>query len=149
MFKPRTGSLVVAGLLFAAGPAHGQCVATQAKPAGSHYKPISRQEVNVGKGFKVGGFVRQVDDCKPIADARVGHWQPDAKGKYTNDLRAYVLTDRSGRYEFNTELPGQGSRKIHFIVTAPGYKTLITEWRSDDLKRNQVEINLIMVPAGK
>ena len=133
--------------LLVASVANAQCVATVAKPPGNHYQPIKEQKLHVGSGLVVSGYVRQVGDCKPVAGARVGHWQPNAKGVYVEELRAYLLTDRDGRYSFQTERPGTNPPEIYFMVMAPGYKTLITKWERDENKRDRLEFNLIVEPA--
>jgi len=147
MFKLRL--LVMTAALFVSGGAYAQCVATAPKPPGDHYQPIKESKVNVGKGFLVSGYVRRVGDCKPVADAKVGHWQPNAKGMYDDDLRAYVVTDRNGRYSFTTERPGSKPPEMYFMVMVDGYKTLVTKWVGADQTRDRVEVNLIIEPMGK
>lgn len=77
-------------------------------------------------------------DCKtPLLDAMVEVWQCDSDGEYDNkafDLRGRQYTDEEGRYSFQTILPGKylngrlyRPAHIHFRVTAPGYKELISQ----------------------
>jgi protocatechuate 3,4-dioxygenase beta subunit len=77
----------------------------------------------------------------PIAGALVDVWQADADGKYDVDygrgetfLRGRMKTDAKGFYEFETIRPaayGIGHSKrpahIHFMVSAPGRKRLVTQ----------------------
>jgi len=141
--------LLLIAALFVSGGAFAQCVATVAYPPGNHYQPIKENKTSVGKGFLVSGYVRQVGDCKPVAGAMVGHWQPNAKGVYDDDLRAYVLTDRNGRYSFSTEKPGTKPAEMYFMVMVNGHKTLITKWVGAESTRDRVEVNLIIEPARK
>lgn len=141
--------IVLVALLAVSAHASAQCVATKAYPPGNNYFPIKEIKTNLGKGLVVEGYVRTVGDCKPVAGARVGHWQPDAKGVYDDNLRAYTLTDRNGHYQFSTVPPGSDPRKIHFMVIAKGYKTLITEWVDDGRRYPKITVNLIVEPGGQ
>jgi protocatechuate 3,4-dioxygenase beta subunit len=145
---PKLRLWLAAATLILHGNVYAQCVATVANPPGNHYQPIKENKINVGSGFRVSGYVRQVGDCKPLVGAKVGHWQPGAKGKYDDGLRAYLLTDRNGHYSFSTERPGSTPPEIYFMVMAPGYKTLITRWVGDTGRRDRVEVNLIVEPAS-
>lgn len=140
-------SIAASSLLFFSGSVFAQCVPTVARAPGSHYQPINNNQVNIGKGLTVEGHVRRAGDCQPIVGARVAHWQADAKGKFTDEMRAYILTDRNGRYRFSTEWPGANPPRIHFMVVAEGYKTLITDWTGDERKRPSIQVNLIIEPA--
>jgi catechol 1,2-dioxygenase len=74
-----------------------------------------------------------------LTGATVEVWQADDKGSYDNesddfDFRATVPVADDGSYAFETLLPGtylNGSqyrpRHIHFLVTAPGHQSLITQ----------------------
>jgi protocatechuate 3,4-dioxygenase beta subunit len=73
-------------------------------------------------------------DCKPVADARVDVWHTDARGDYdmtqTYTSRGYVLTDREGRFRFETILPAIYTGRtahIHVKITPPGGQTLTTQ----------------------
>jgi len=147
MFKFRL--LFITAALFISGGAFAQCVATVANAPGNHYQPIKENKTNVGKGFLVSGYVRQAGNCNPVVGAMVGHWQPNAKGVYDDNLRAYVLTDRNGRYSFSTEKPGTKPAEMYFMVMTNGYKTLITKWAGNESTRDRVEVNLIVVPVSK
>lgn len=100
------------------------------------------------------------DDGTPIAGAKLDVWQASPVGLYENqdpgqddfNLRGVFHTDRDGRFDFVSVKPAgypvptdgpvgdllrrQGRHPmrpahIHFIVSAPGYKTLITQIFSD------------------
>lgn len=147
MFKFRF--LVMTAALFVSGGTYAQCIATVASPPGDHYQPIKENKANVGRGFLVSGYVREAGDCKPVVGAKVGHWQSNAKGVYDDDLRAYVLTDRNGRYSFSTVKPGPKPPEMYFMVMVEGYKTLVTKWVGTDQTRDRVEVNLIIEPVGQ
>ena len=75
------------------------------------------------------------NDCKtPIANAVVDVWHANDAGAYEDeDYRGIVKTDSSGKYAFETILPGKylnGSqyrpRHLHYKVSAPDFdKTLV------------------------
>lgn len=110
--------------------------------------------------LKVTGTVRTVHG-KPIASALVDVWQASPVGLYENqdpeqpdmNFRGSFTTDAAGKYEFNTvkpagyPVPTHGRigellslqnrhpfrpAHIHFMVSAPGYRTLITQVFSSD-----------------
>lgn len=142
-------SLVLAAgiLLLQSATASAQCVPTVSRTPGTHYEPVTQNKIHVGKGLTVSGFVRAAGDCKPIVGAKVAHWQANSKGKYTDEMRAYLLTGKKGRYSFKTEWPGAKIPHIHFMVIAEGYKTLITQWVGDR-KRGRIEFNIILEPSN-
>jgi protocatechuate 3,4-dioxygenase beta subunit len=111
----------------------------------------------------VSGTVHSVSGA-PIADATVDVWQASPVGLYENqdpdqdhmNLRGRFCTDAQGKYHFRTVRPagypvpthgpiGELLRAqnrdpfrpahIHFMVSAPGHKTLITQVFADDSKR--------------
>ncbi len=93
------------------------------------------------------GRVWGFDTKKPIPGARLDIWQANAAGRYDNDdpnhppkpdvfvNRARILADENGHYEYETVHPGpyqigpQAWRPahIHYLIQAPGYKSLITQ----------------------
>lgn len=116
---------------------------------------------NEGAAVVVAGKVLS-DNAEPIAGAVLEIWQTADNGLYSGqdaeqpeyNLRARMTTDVDGRYLFSTVRPapytvpedgpvGELLRAtgrqpwrpshLHFIVTAPGHKTLVTEvFPSDD-----------------
>jgi len=141
-------SLVLSSVLRADPPS--ECVPTVERSPGMHYKPVSEFQSNTGKGLRFSGHVRAAGECKPVAGAKVGHWQANNKGVYTDEQRAYVLSNKSGNYSFNTDWPAASEGRpphVYFIVVAKGYKTLITRWDSEDKKVAQVNLDLVLQPA--
>lgn len=116
---------------------------------------------NVGAPVVVGGRVLSPDG-KPIAGAELEIWQTADNGLYSNqdaaqpeyNLRVHMTTGPDGRYLFSTvrpapyTVPDDGPvgellnatgrhpwrpSHLHFIVTAQGHRTLVTEvFPSDD-----------------
>jgi protocatechuate 3,4-dioxygenase beta subunit len=83
---------------------------------GGHYLPGAPQRVDVGAGVVVQGRVLGARDCIPVPGAKIDHWQADSQGGY----------------RFETEWPGAPIPHLHFIVTARGYQTLVTQWVGDE-----------------
>ena len=104
------------------------CIATTARTAGTHYKPVTTQKTDIGRGLIVSGHILSARDCKPIADARISHWQAGENGQYQDRLRAYLFSDKKGSYRFSTEWPAAMIPHIHFIVSARGFETIGTQW---------------------
>lgn len=113
-----------------------------------------------GPAVFVSGRVLEVDG-RPIPDAKVDVWHASPVGFYENqdpsqaefNLRGLFTTDVEGRYSFRTVKPagypvpddGPVGRMLkatarhpfrpahfHYMVTHPGYKTLITQVFADD-----------------
>ncbi len=109
------------------------------------------------------------DDCvTPLKNALVEAWQCDTQGRYDSDSKEYTLragweTEGDGAYAFHTILPGKylnGAKyrpaHIHFRVSAPGYKDLISQvyfegdthikedpWASDPRAKERI-LNFVM-----
>ena len=69
-----------------------------------------------------------------LHDATVEVWQTDHLGHYDLEgyrYRAKLHPDASGKYAFNSVMPGhypdRVCQHIHYLVTAPGHKPLITQ----------------------
>jgi catechol 1,2-dioxygenase len=97
-----------------------------------------------GEPLVIAGRVVAADTCKPLGGAIVDVFQANAAGLYDTQLpnadpnrfhlRGQMKTDDDGRYQFETILPGnygdggfQRARHIHYIVSFPGYRPLVTE----------------------
>ncbi len=73
-------------------------------------------------------------DATAIPDATLEVWQTDHLGHYDVDgyrYRAILAANSSGDYSFDSVMPGHYPGRIcqhvHYLVSAPGYKTLITQ----------------------
>jgi len=69
-----------------------------------------------------------------LPGASVEIWQADHLGRYDLDgyrYRSALLADESGRYSFGSVMPGHYPARvcqhIHYLVSAPGHKTLTTQ----------------------
>jgi protocatechuate 3,4-dioxygenase beta subunit len=131
-----------------------------------------------GRPVNVSGRVTQADGT-PVAGAIVDIWQADPRGMYDNqiadlegmNLRGQFHTDADGRYNFHTvrpagyPVPTHGPvggllhaqhrspfrpAHIHFMVSKPGFKTLITQVFADDAEHldNDVTFSVIQSLVG-
>jgi protocatechuate 3,4-dioxygenase beta subunit len=89
-------------------------------------------DVNRGTPLVVSGTVMSTS-CQPAARALLDVWQADADGEYDNTgnrLRGHLFSDDSGRYRFETVVPGLypgRTRHIHVKVQAPNGPVLTTQ----------------------
>ncbi|MCD6064976.1 MAG: catechol 1,2-dioxygenase [Flavipsychrobacter sp.] len=122
----------------------GACVPTTADILGPFYRTGApfRSDLTVsgnpGALFRYKGTVLD-ENCSAIAGAIVDVWQADDGGAYDNttanfNYRGRYQTGSAGMYEFTAVKPGwylNGSQyrpsHIHFRVTKPGYKEIITQ----------------------
>jgi catechol 1,2-dioxygenase len=110
----------------------------------------------------------------PVEAARVDVWQADPRGVYDNqipeldtmNLRGRFRTDADGRYAFKTVKPagypvpvhgpaGQllGAQRrspyrpahIHFMVSAPGLRTLVTQVFADNAEHLQSDVTFSVI----
>jgi protocatechuate 3,4-dioxygenase beta subunit len=113
---------------------------------------------------------------KPVAGAVVDIWQADPRGMYDNqieglegmNLRGHFRTTAEGRYQFRTVRPSgypvpthgpsgellRAQRRapfrpahIHFMVSKPGFRTLITQVFVDDSERLDDDVTFSVVPS--
>lgn len=145
--------------------------------SGAPFRGKITPPMEAGKVLVVSGRVWGVDTRKPLQGAIIDIWQANADGRYDNDdpknppakdvfkNRARILTDENGAYEYETIHPGayQIGRNawrpshVHYLVRAPGYKTLVTQLYFKDDPHNKtdefIKPSLIMEPrvvkAGK
>jgi catechol 1,2-dioxygenase len=93
-----------------------------------------------GDAMVVSGRVWAHDTRRPLPGAMLDVWQVDIRGKYSAGNgefknRTRVVASESGYYEFETIHPVGyrpswemwRSAHIHFKVTSPGYRPLVTE----------------------
>ncbi len=131
--------LVTATLFIAAGfviPAEGSspgqagsCKPTPPDMLGPFYKPNAPVRSRVGEGYVMSGVVRTTD-CSPLNGARIEFWLAGPNGEYDDDHRAAMYAGKNGAYRFESNFPppyaGRPSH-IHIRVSAPGYRTLVTQ----------------------
>ena len=90
-----------------------------------------------GTAIVVEGRIRDARTCAPVPNALLDVWQADHHGKYDVDYRgdetfgrARIRAGSDGAFSFTTIRPAPyGSRPahIHFIVSAEGKKSLVTQ----------------------
>ena len=125
-----------------------ECILTPHRTTGTHYAPVTEHKINISKGVLVQGRVLAWPDCTPVANAKIAHWQADENGRYVDRLRAYMFTDKNGRYQFETEWPDMRTPHIHFIVTSTGYQTLETQWVGFERSR-RINFDMVLEPENR
>jgi len=118
------------------------CIPTPHRTTGTHYKPVTEQKTNISKGVMVNGVVLN-SACQPIANAKVAHWQAGEDGRYADSLRAYLFTDKEGRYQFETEWPALNPPHIHFSIEAKGFELLETQWIGND-RMKKIKFDMVL-----
>jgi protocatechuate 3,4-dioxygenase beta subunit len=128
----------------AIGNTETPCGLTPQLPLGSHFVDKFLNKVDIGQGLIIKGKVKSAVSCEPIAGAKIEHWQTSTSGFYTDELRAYLQSGDDGSYRFETEWPGAPVPHIHFIITAPGYQKLVTQWVGQQ-QVEQIDLDFILV----
>ncbi len=112
--------------------------------AGAPFRAKVTPPFEPGTVLVVSGRVWAFDTKKPLSGAVLDVWHVDHNGEYSNGNgddkngfknRARLITSETGYYEFEAihpiaYQPGPNfwrSAHIHYKITHPGYKTLITE----------------------
>ncbi len=126
------------------------CEPTTPDSLGPFYEPNAPMRTSVGEGYTLSGEVKSATDCSPIPGARVELWLAGPDGRYNDEHRATVLTDRSGDFLFQSNFPPKYTNRpphIHIRVTAPGHKTLVTQHYPEKGSR-EGEFDLVLAPAS-
>ena len=71
---------LITAVLTAATVRAEECVPTPTMFKGTHFKAITQEQVNIGKGLVVQGRVLAAPDCRPVPGAMIAHWQAGEKG---------------------------------------------------------------------
>ena len=118
-----------------------ECRATSAATKGPYWRAnapfINDLRREGGTPVVVAGTVRDARTCKPVPGALLDIWQADHHGKYDLDYRgddtfgrARIRAGNDGAFSFTTIRPapyGMRPAHIHFIVSAEGRKSLVTQ----------------------
>ncbi|MBI3207962.1 MAG: hypothetical protein HYZ37_03555 [Candidatus Solibacter usitatus] len=94
---------------------------------------------------------------EPVRNATVDVWHSDHEGLYDVQgykYRAKLVLDSATEYAMDTIMPGhypdRPAQHIHYLIAAPGYKTLITQlyfatdpWFEGDVEKNYKKRNLV------
>jgi protocatechuate 3,4-dioxygenase beta subunit len=139
--------LTVAACLSLAAHA-GDCRPTPGRTLCTHYdlSKATHQPGDLGRGLVMHGRVLAAPDCAPVPGIKIVHWQAGAEGRYIDRLYAWRLTDQNGAYRFETEWPALFPPHIHFLVEAPGYAPLATQWIGDG-RVSTVQFDLVLRPV--
>jgi protocatechuate 3,4-dioxygenase beta subunit len=102
------------------------------KPQAPHANHLSRPG-DPGLPLSVSGTVFDVNG-EALPDAKLEVWQADPSGHYDNEglhYRGTLSSGQGGQYDFETNMPGhypsRVAQHIHYKVTAPGHKALVTQ----------------------
>jgi len=145
------------------------CQPTQRDQLGPFYVPDQPFQNDLcasakGDRLTISGRVLGMPDCRTLPGALVEVWQTDAKGEYTLVtgampdagclLRASLKCDTEGRYSFRTVRPGVYPGRpahIHYRVSAPGYRTLVTQlyFKDDPHLRRPTSLAIDLVQSGE
>jgi protocatechuate 3,4-dioxygenase beta subunit len=95
--------------------------------------PHLRRPSDPGLPLSVSGKVFDTR-ANVVQAAKIEIWQADHNGLYDLDgyrYRATLASDAAGKYQFESVMPGHYPARvcqhIHYLVTAPGHKPLITQ----------------------
>jgi protocatechuate 3,4-dioxygenase beta subunit len=138
------------GLLsgWAPAAADGRCVPTAPDSLGPFYKPDAPLRSAVGRGYVLSGKVLSAADCVPIPGAAIELWLANPEGVYDDAHRAKVVSDASGAYRFESDLPpdyGYRPPHIHLRITAQGFKPLVTQHYPEE-GRTMAGLDLVLIP---
>ena len=103
-----------------------------------------------GQGYVLSGTVRSAASHVPVGKARIEVWQA-VKGQSDNVPRTMVFSEESGKYHIEGNYSGGAvneAPEMYLRVSAPGYKTLVTEYRPAAGQRAG-SLDLVLAPAGK
>jgi protocatechuate 3,4-dioxygenase beta subunit len=122
---------------------------TPPQTEGPYFKPSSPERIDIRDGaagdpLRLTGRVLS-PECEPHPAALLDFWQADGNGVYDNEgfrLRGHQLTDRDGRFELATVVPGEypgRTRHIHVMVQPEGGELLTTQLYFPDSPGNETD----------
>lgn len=126
-----------------------ECNPTEPDMSGPFYKPNAPVRSSVGKGYVLQGTVRSSKGCIPVSKATIEFWLAGPDGEYDDAHRATVIADASGSYRFESNRPQPYAGRpphIHIRVSAPGFKTLVTQQYPEAGKTSAV-FDLVLIPS--
>jgi polyisoprenoid-binding protein YceI len=132
-------------------PAGRACVATISEGNRPNYRPGAPVRDSVGQGYVLVGTVLSSAGCAPLPDARIELWLTNPEGQYDDDHRATVLTDGSGAFRFESNVPGAyggGVAHIHMAVSAEGHgDVVITHFVQEGA--TEATLDFVLPAAGR
>ncbi len=117
-------------LLLPCGISAEICRPTQPDMLGPFYTPDAPVRSRVGTGYTLTGTVKSSADCSAIPKAKLEFWMAGPDGEYADAYRAILVADASGAYRFESHVPPAYFGRpphIHLRVSAPGFRTLVTQ----------------------
>ena len=146
--------VVLAAATAVAGSIGGTSDAATCRPtpddgAGPFGRGAPPLRAKTGTGHVLTGVVLSALGCAPVRGAQVQLWQSNAKGEYTRRLSATVLTDRAGRFRYESPVPVSYEGRpphIHLRVVSRRYEPLLTRYVPVEGARRGT-IRLVLVPA--
>jgi protocatechuate 3,4-dioxygenase beta subunit len=142
--------LLVTGLLGAAISASEECKPTPQDSLGPFYKAGAPVRTGVGKGYVLSGITKSSKDCSALDGARIEFWLAGPDGKYSDEYRATVFSDRSGAYRFESHFPPPYSGRpshIHIRVTKDRFGLLVTQ-HYPVKGQTQATLDLVLAPGS-
>jgi len=133
----------------APAPGAGACPATPNDGFGPFGQGLPPLRAKTGTGHVLTGIVLSAVNCKPVPNAQVQLWQSNAAGVYLRRLSATVLTNRAGRFRYESPRPVSYEAlppHIHVRVAARGFETLLSRIIVPRGTR-RTNTRLILVPA--
>jgi protocatechuate 3,4-dioxygenase beta subunit len=130
-----------------AGPGQPLCKPTP-NDGGGPNRGTPPLRAKIGTGHVLTGVVLG-PTCKPVAGARVSFWQANRKGDYTAAGRGTVLTDRSGKFRFESAMPTSYDGRpahIHIKVDEADFEPLYTRYEPKGSRRGTVR--LVLTSSG-
>jgi protocatechuate 3,4-dioxygenase beta subunit len=140
--------LVAACLLVPATSHAATCTPTPNDGFGPFGRGLPPVRAKTGTGHVLTGVVLSALDCKPVAGAQVQFWQSNKKGVYVKALSATVITNKAGRFRYESPRPTSYEgfpAHIHIRVVAKGHEVLLTRYVPAGRRRGNVR--LVLVPA--
>jgi protocatechuate 3,4-dioxygenase beta subunit len=143
--------LLTAATAAGAAPAQsvGGCPATPNDGFGPFGQGLPPVRAKTGTGHVLTGVVLSAVSCKPVPNAQVQLWQSNSKGVYLRKLSATVLTNRAGRFRYESPRPVSYEAlppHIHVRVVAKGFETLLSRIIVPSGTR-RTNARLVLVPA--
>jgi hypothetical protein len=126
-----------------------KCPPTRADSLGPFYVPGAPVRSSVGTGYELTGTVRSFRGCEPVARATIEVWLADPGGRYDADHRATLFSAEDGGYRFESNRPepyGGRPPHIHLRVSAPGFRTLVTQ-HYPRAGESRSSFDLVLVPG--
>jgi protocatechuate 3,4-dioxygenase beta subunit len=129
---------------------HHDLAPTIAQTEGPYFTPNSPERASLleprmpGRKLVVTGYVYSTD-CRPVRKALLDFWQANDAGHYDNvgfTLRGHQFTDKDGRYELTTIVPGLypgRTRHIHVKVQAANGPVLTSQLYFPDEPANATD----------